>query len=85
MGFSLPLDKRCHRGYRQVVQHLFKGKKKRKAPATLRELTELVVIRNNDTSWLSSYNMIYSFFEIENQLRQVRQIELPRDSDLQVL
>ncbi|KAG6963161.1 hypothetical protein JG688_00008279, partial [Phytophthora aleatoria] len=29
--------------------------------------------------------VIDRFFKIENQLRQVREIELPRDSDIQVL
>ncbi|OWZ22933.1 hypothetical protein PHMEG_0002284 [Phytophthora megakarya] len=56
-----------------------------KSAAALRELTELVVVRRNDTRWPSSYNMVKRFFEIEMELRQLPELEMPRQSDLQLL
>ncbi|OWZ13847.1 hypothetical protein PHMEG_00012761, partial [Phytophthora megakarya] len=56
-----------------------------KSAAALRELTELVAVRRNDTRWSSSYKMVWRFFEVEMELRQLPELEMPRQSDLQLL
>ncbi|OWZ01205.1 LOW QUALITY PROTEIN: hypothetical protein PHMEG_00027460 [Phytophthora megakarya] len=53
-----------------------------KSAAALRELTELVAVCRNDTRWSSSYKMI---FRDEMELRQLPELEMPRQSDLQLL
>ncbi|OWZ14672.1 hypothetical protein PHMEG_00011816 [Phytophthora megakarya] len=56
-----------------------------KSAAVLTELTELVAVRPNDTRWSSSYKMEKRVFEIEMELRQLQELEMPRQSDLQLL
>ncbi|KAG6972569.1 hypothetical protein JG687_00001403 [Phytophthora cactorum] len=55
------------------------------AAATLRELTDLVAIRSNDTRWSTTFHMIKGLFALESELRRVHEIEMPRQSDLYIL
>ncbi|KAG6972785.1 hypothetical protein JG688_00003838 [Phytophthora aleatoria] len=52
------------------------------AAATLRELTDLVAIRSNDTRWSTTFHMIKRFFALESKLRRVHEIEMPRQTNL---
>jgi hypothetical protein len=54
-----------------------------KASSALRELTELVPLLENDTRWSSTYTMIKRFFRIEDELRLVDDVEVPRKASLQ--
>jgi hypothetical protein len=56
-----------------------------KPAAALPELTELVAVRSSDTRWSSTYRMVKRFFELEDDLRQVHEVEMPRRLQLQVL
>ncbi|GMF55074.1 unnamed protein product [Phytophthora fragariaefolia] len=56
-----------------------------KAAVALREPTDLAIVRNNSTRWPSTFRMLDCLFQIEDELRQVRDVEFPRHSALQVL